>query len=58
MSDDASINNGSTATLEKDQAVLFTYPEGFNIVANSLHFLPEELRIQALTGLVMRILLM
>jgi hypothetical protein len=42
-----------TAVLNRNQLVLFTYPESFNAVANSLQFLPEESRVQALVGLVM-----
>jgi hypothetical protein len=44
------------ATLDKDQPIPFTYPEGFNAVANSLQFLPEEIRAQTLTGLVIGML--
>jgi hypothetical protein len=43
--------------LDKDQPVPFTYPEGFNAVANSLQFLPEELRATTLAGLAMAILM-
>jgi hypothetical protein len=50
--------HNSTVILDKDQPIPFTYPEGFNAVANSLQFLPEEARAQTLTGLVLGILLM
>jgi hypothetical protein len=46
-------DSSSAVALEKDQPVPFTYPEGFNAVANSLQFLPEELRVQILTALLM-----
>jgi hypothetical protein len=46
-------NIEKTKVIGKDQAVPFTYPEGFNAVANSLQFLQEEARAQTLTGLVM-----
>jgi hypothetical protein len=62
MSDNKTVpnmhNSNTAVTLDKDQPVPFTYPEGFNAVANSLQFLPEEARAQTLTGLVMAILLM
>jgi hypothetical protein len=48
----------SAAILDKNQAIPFTYPDGFKAVANSLQFLPEEEREQALLGLVMGTLLM
>jgi hypothetical protein len=48
-------NTGKPTALGKDQEAPFTYPEGFNAVANSLDFLPEELRSQILTGLVLAI---
>jgi hypothetical protein len=51
-------NQDSAVILDKDQPIPFTYPEGFNAVANSLQFLPEEARAQTLTGLVLGILLM
>jgi hypothetical protein len=51
-------NKNSAAVLDKNQAISFSYPEGFNAVAGSLQFLPEEERKQILTGLVMRILMM
>jgi hypothetical protein len=46
----------STVVLDKDQPISFTYPEGFNAVANSLQFLPEEARVQILSGLVVGML--
>jgi hypothetical protein len=49
---------GKPAAPGKDQPVPFTYPDGFNAVANSLHFLPEEARVQTLTGLVLGIVAM
>jgi hypothetical protein len=45
--------NGKTVILSKNDEVLFTYPEGFNAVANTLQFLPEKERVPALIGLVM-----
>jgi hypothetical protein len=44
--------------LDKDQPAPFTYPDGFNAVANSLQFLPEELRAKTLAGLTKVILMM
>jgi hypothetical protein len=59
MSDNKTVpnmpNSTTVAILDKDQPVPFTYPEGFNAVANSLQFLPEEARIPTLTRLVMGI---
>jgi hypothetical protein len=46
----------SAVVLDKDQPIPFTFPEGFNTVANSLQFLPKEVRSQTLTGLVIGIL--
>jgi hypothetical protein len=46
------------AALDKDQLAPFTYPEGFNAVANSLQSLPEELRATTLAGLAMVVLMM
>jgi hypothetical protein len=57
MSDNVSTNKGGTVTLDKDQEVPFTYPDGFNAVANSLQFLPEESRAQTLIGLAMKIVI-
>jgi hypothetical protein len=42
-----------TTLLDKDQEAPFTWPEGFNAVANNLQFLPEEARVPALMGLAM-----
>jgi hypothetical protein len=61
MSDNKIVDSGSAAKpapLDKDQPIPFTYPEGFNAVADSLQFLPEEERVQTLTGLVRSIMLM
>jgi hypothetical protein len=59
MSDSKTLSNtpdsGAAAVLDRNQPVPFTYPEGFNAVANSLQFLPENLRVQTLTRLVMSI---
>jgi hypothetical protein len=59
MSDNKTVPNmpdsNTAIRLDKEQPIPFTYPEGFNAVANSLQFLPEELRVQALTRLVMAI---
>jgi hypothetical protein len=44
MSDANSITNQNKAILGRDDPVPFTWPEGFNTVANSLQFLPEEAR--------------
>jgi hypothetical protein len=46
------------AVLNKDQPAPFTYPDGFNAVANSLQSLPEELRTSTLAGLAMVVLMM
>jgi hypothetical protein len=53
MSDANSTPNqsGKTAVLGKNEEIPFTWPEGFNAVANSLQFLPEEERVPALTAL-------
>jgi hypothetical protein len=40
-----------------NQPIPFDYPEGFNAVANSLKFLPEEARVYTLSGLVLAILM-
>jgi hypothetical protein len=45
----------NAVALEKDQPVSFTYPDGFNAAANSLQFLPEESRVQALAGFIIPI---
>jgi hypothetical protein len=59
MSDSKTLSNtpdsSASEVLDKNQPVPFTYPEGFNAVANSLQFLPENLRVQTLTRLVMSI---
>jgi hypothetical protein len=57
MSDNTATTNGDITILDKDQEAPFTYPEGFNAVANSLQFLPEESRAQTLAGLVKAILM-
>jgi hypothetical protein len=49
-------NTGKTTALDRDLPVPFTYPEGFNAVANSLQFLPEELRVKTLAGFVQAML--
>jgi hypothetical protein len=54
MSDTKTVPNAAEI-LDKDTPVPFTYPEGFNAVVNSLQFLPEEIRAQTLTRLVMGI---
>jgi hypothetical protein len=59
MSDNNTVPNTPKAVaLDKDQPVPFTCPEGFDAVANSLQFLPEELRVQTLTELVRAVLVM
>jgi hypothetical protein len=40
-----------------DELVSFTYPNGFNAAVNSLDFLPEEEREQALAGFATVILM-
>jgi hypothetical protein len=49
----AANQNDKIVILGKDDEVPFTYPEGFNAVADTLQFLPEENRVPALMGLVM-----
>jgi hypothetical protein len=49
------INDGFKE-LDKDQEAPLDYPEGFKALANSLKFLPKELREQTLSGFVMAIL--
>jgi hypothetical protein len=51
MSDTNSTVNQGGKILGKDEKVPFTYPEGFNAVADSLQFLPEEARIPILATL-------
>jgi hypothetical protein len=61
MSDNKTVSNmpdsTAAAVLDKNQLVPFTYPEGFNAVANSLQFLPEEARVQALVGLMLTVII-
>lgn len=57
MSDGNTIlSNDGFKPLSKDQEAPFDYPEGFKALANSLEFLPEELREQTLMGFVTAIL--
>lgn len=52
------VNSTSARILAPDDAVQFTYPEGFNNVAHSLQFLPDDdTRKQTLTGLVIGMLM-
>jgi hypothetical protein len=56
MIDKSTNQNGAGATTpDKDQPVSFAYPEGFKAAVNSLDFLPEEVREETLSGLVMTI---
>jgi hypothetical protein len=48
----------TSAVIPGNQPIPFDYPKGFNAVANGLKFLPEELRVQTLSGLVIAILMM
>lgn len=50
-----SVNGGNAekpVVIGKDDPVPFTYPEGFNAVANSLQFLPEVSRVQILSAFI------
>jgi hypothetical protein len=54
MSDGA---NKNAPVLKDSDEVPFTYPEGYQAVAKSLDFLPEDKREAALSALMMRILI-
>ena len=51
-------DNVELRILADDEEVPFTYPEGFELMAHSLQFLPEEMRKQVLFGLASGMLLM
>jgi hypothetical protein len=43
----------ATEPLAPDQKVLFTWPDGFNVAAKGLKFLPNEAaQVELLTGLI------
>ena len=51
-------DNIENRVLADEEEALFTYPEGFDMVANALDFIPdEEMRKQALLGLVLGMLM-